>query len=166
MNSFSNNINFDFSFSDRLELIEIGLGSYELAARSIFSNFSFAITCTSFSATTSSSFSSLLSSPKLSCTTQHTKLLCCHSCLGLACISYVGPAHLYNLYTILPSRPRTLTHCDASSNPKVGASFLFFFCDSNFLKSGSGSFWISFHLGTKVPYGLDTEVSPDGAHWS
>ena len=163
--SFSNGINSDFSFSDNLELIKMGLGSYESEPRLIFSKFSSAITCTSFFAMTSSSLSSLLPSSKLCWATQHTRLLCCCFCLGPACISLVGRAHVHNLYTILPPSPQTLTHCGVSSNSAVGASFLFFFCESNSLRSGLGSLRMSSHLGTKVLYGFDTEPSPDGAHW-
>ena len=151
----------------------MGLGSCESNLRLIYSKFSSATTYTSFSAKTSSFFSSLLPSSKLSWATQHARLLCCCSCLGPACTSLVspactslvGPVHLYNLYTILPSRPRTLTHCGVSFDSAASASFIFFSCDSNCLRLGSGSFRMSSHLGTKVPRSFDTEPSPDGAHW-
>ena len=165
LNSFNSSISSDFSFSIRLALIEIGLGPYEPDPRSTSSNSSFVTTCTFFSAMTFSPSSLLLSSPKLSCATQHAKLSCYHSWLRPTCISLIGPARLHNLYTILPLRPRTLTHWGVSSDSAAGAYFLSFFCASNSLRSSSWSPWTSSHLGTKVPRGFDTELSPDGAHW-
>ena len=166
LNSFNSSISSDFSLSVRLALIEISLGPCEPNPKSTSSNSSSATTCTSFSATIFSSFSSLLSSSKPSYAMQHAKPLCCQSWVGTACILFVGPTHLHNLYIILPLRPRTLTHWGVSSDSTAGASFLFFFCASNSFKSDSGSSWMSSHLGTKVPHGFDSELSPDGAHWS
>ena len=60
--------------------------------------------------------------------------------------------------------PGTLTHWGMSS--VVGATFLFLFRANNSLTSGSGSLWMSSHLGTMVPRGFDIEPSPNGAHWS
>ena len=77
-----------------------------------------------------------------------------------------GPTYLHNLYTILPSGPRTLTHRGVSFDSAVDASLLFLFLANNSLRSGSRSSWMSSHLGTKVPHGFDTKLSPDGAHWS
>ena len=48
----------------------------------------------------------------------------------------------------------------------VGASSLFLFRANNSLRLGSGSSWLSSHLGTKVPHGFDTKLSSDGAYWS
>ena len=59
-----------------------------------------------------------------------------------------------------------LTHFGVSSDSVEGVSFHFFFRDSNSLRLGSGSLWMSSHLGTKVPRGFNTEFSPEGAHWS
>ena len=42
----------------------------------------------------------------------------------------------------------------------AGASFLFLFRASNSLRPGSGLPWMSSYLGTKVPRGFDTELSP------
>ena len=66
LNSFSNSINSDFSFSKSLELIEMGLGSCGSNPMLISSNFSSATTYTFFSTTTSLFFTSLLSFSKLS----------------------------------------------------------------------------------------------------
>lgn len=49
---------------------------------------------------------------------------------------------------------------------EVGAFFLFFFCANSSFKSSFGSSWISPHLRKKVSCGLDTELSPNGAHSS
>ena len=57
-------------------------------------------------------------------------------------------------------------HWDESSDSVVDAFLLFLFLTNNSLRLGSGSSWMSSHLGTKVPHGFDTELSPDGAHWS
>ena len=57
-------------------------------------------------------------------------------------------------------------HWGVSSDSATDASLLFLFLANNSLRSGSRSSWMSSHLGTKVPHGFDTELSPDGAHWS
>ena len=147
----------DISFSVRLALIKMSLGSYESDPKSTSSNSSSAITWMSLSAVTASSFSS--SFPKLPLATQHAKLLCCPFWVGPTCISLVGPTHLHNLYTILPLRPQTLMHWGVLSDSAASASFLFFFRANNSLKSSSGSPWTSSHLGTKVPRGFETELS-------
>ena len=57
-------------------------------------------------------------------------------------------------------------HWGMSFASAADTSFLFLFRANNSLRLGSGSPWMSSHLGTKVPCGFDTELSLDGAHWS
>jgi len=146
--------------------MEIGLGFCGFVPKLISSNFSSAITCMSFSAATSLSLSVSLSSFEFSWATQHTKLLCCDPRLGPLCLLQVGPMHLHNKKTILQSGVQILTHRGVSLNSKVGAFFLFVLRINGSLKSGSMSSWTSSHLRMKVPYGLDIELSPYGAHSS
>ena len=163
LNSFNNSTSSDFYFSVKFALIEMGLDSCEPDPRSTSSNSSSATTCASFSVITSSSFYSSIF--KLSWAMQHAKLPCWHSWVGPARISLVGPTYLHNMYTILPSGPQTLMHWGVSSDSAMDTSLLFLFLANNSLRSGSGSSWMSSHLGTKVPHGFDTELSPDGAYW-
>ena len=86
--------------------------------------------------------------------------------LGPSCILQVGHVHLHNLYIILLLGVLILEQHGKLFDYVVSTSFLFLFRSSNSLKSSSGSFSTSSHLGTKVPDGLDTELSPDGAHLS
>ena len=55
-------------------------------------------------------------------------------------------------------------HWGVSSDSATDASLLFLFLANNSLRTGSGSSWMSSHLGTEVLRGFDFELSPDGAH--
>lgn len=76
----------------------------------------------------------------------------------------LGSHIILEAYTILPSDVLTLMQHGKPSSFVVGASFLFLLHFSNSLKFGSRLFSMPSHLGTKVPEGLDAELSLDDSH--